>query len=59
MAILDGLQQFLELFRAQVIDVPLNNFLSYLYVIFNNVLNLIAMLMGGTISGTGIFPDIF
>lgn len=59
MAILDGLQQFLELFRAQVIDIPLNNFLSYLYVIFNNVLNLIAMLMGGTISGTGIFPDIF
>ena len=59
MAILDGLQQFLDLFQAQVIDVPLNNFLSYLYVIFNNVLSIIALLMGGLTSGTSIFPDIF
>ena len=59
MAILDGLQQFLEVFQAQVIDVPLNNFLSYLYVIFNNVLSIIVLLMGGTISDTGIFSDLF
>ena len=59
MAILDGLQQFLEVFQAQIIDVPLNNFLSYLYVIFNNVLSIIVLLMGGTISDTGIFSDLF
>ena len=59
MAILDGLQQLFEILQSQVVDVPLNNFLSYVYVIFNTVLNIIALLMGGTTSGTGIFPDIF
>jgi len=59
MAILDGLQQLLEVLQAQVINIPLNNVLSYLYVIFKTVLNLIVLLMGGTISDTGIFPDIF
>jgi len=59
MAILDGLQQFFQILQAQVIDVPLNNVLSYVYVIFNTVLNLIATLMGGTTSGTSIFSGLF
>ena len=59
MGILDGLQQLFEILRAQVVDVPLDNFLSYVYVIFNLVLNIITLLMGGTTSDTGILPDIF
>jgi hypothetical protein len=47
MGILDGLVQMLQMVYSQVVNVPLDNPLSYLYVILNIFLLLFAS-FGGT-----------
>jgi len=59
MAILEGLQQFFESLQAQVINIPLDNPLAYVYVVLNLVLSLFNLLTGGTISNTGSIFDFF
>lgn len=48
MGILDGIQQLFETLRGQFINIPTNNPLSWLYVIFNLALLLFASI-GGSI----------
>jgi len=47
MGILDDLLSFLELLVGQIINVPLQNPLSYLYVILNILLLVFGTLAGG------------
>jgi len=44
---LDELSTIFEIFRAQIINVPLNNLLSILYAILNAILLLFTPLFGG------------
>jgi len=44
---LDQLSSLFDVFRMQILNVPLNNFLSILYVILNAILLLFQPLFGG------------
>jgi hypothetical protein len=44
---MDQLSTIFEMFRTQLVNVPLNNLLSFLYVILNAILLLFQPLFGG------------
>jgi hypothetical protein len=44
--ILDVLQQIFSMFQAQIVSVPLDNPLGYVYVIFNLAATVFLLLMG-------------
>ena len=55
--ILDGFQRLFEMLQAQLINIPTNNPLSWVYVLMNAVLIVLALFFGsGNSGGTNIFP---